>query len=245
MEIKEALSQFGLNDREIKVYLCLLSNPGLTAYNLSQKTGIIRQTAYEIIDSLISKGIVSHAVKSGVKYFEAANPSKFKRILEEKSKIMDSVLPMLEKMQNTNLAKPKVEMYEGVEGLKSIYADIIKTKPSELLEYGNAENFSNVLKLYFIENYIAKRVDSRIKVRVIIEKDKKTEDISKSNKKLLRESRYLQDLSQIKTLNYVYNNKVAIVTFSEEPIGLIIENKDVASAQKVLFEILWRNAKNY
>jgi sugar-specific transcriptional regulator TrmB len=245
MDIKEALGEFGLNDREIKVYLALLSNGAMNAYQLCQKIGIIRQTVYEILDSLVSKGVAGHSIRSGVKYFEASNPSKFKRILEEKNKIIESVMPELKKMQESTINKPKMELYEGVEGLKSIYADILNEKPSEILEYGNAENFSKVMKLYFIENYIIKRAKSKIRVRAVIEKNKETEEISKSNKSLLRESRYMQELANFKTINFIYKNKVAMLSFTNEPVGLIIENKEIAETQRFIFELIWKSAKRY
>jgi len=244
MDVKEALEKFGLNHKEIKVYLSLLELGTATASDISKKTKILRQTVYDVILSLTQKGLIAYVAKSGKKYFEAARPDTFKYILKEKEIAIDEVLPKLESLQKMNKVKPKVEFYEGAEGLKTIYNDIIKNA-KVLYEYGNAENFVKVLKLYFIENYIQRRVEAKIKLKLITEKEKATKDISKTNKKILRETRSLPIMKDIKTLNYIYANKFVIITLTENPIGVIIENTEISEAQKKIFETLWHTAQPY
>ena len=69
-------------------------------------------------------------------------------------------------------------------------------------------------------------------------------EFTKSNKKILRETRYLGIMKKIKTLNYIYSNKFAILSLGEKPIGVVIENDEVADTQKKIFEILWSIAKS-
>lgn len=245
MNKEEALEKFGLTNKEVKVYLALLELGMATAYEISKKTKILRQTIYDILTSLIEIGLVSHVVKAGVKYFEAADPSKLKAILKEKENAIEQALPELGKLKEITKIKPKIELYEGVEGLRTIYNDIIKTAPKELFEYGNTKNFLEILKLYFIENYIKRRVDAKIRLKLLVEKDKETENISKTNKKILRETKALEIMRDIKTVNYIYSNKFAILTLVKEPIGIVIENKEIADAQRKIFETLWKIAEPY
>lgn len=244
MNAEEALEEFGLTNREVKVYLALLGSGTTTAYEIARKTGILRQTVYDILTALIEKGLVSQIIKSSKQHFEAAEPDKLKSILKEKEKVLESVLPNLKLLREATKTKPKVEFYEGVEGLKTIYDEIIR-KANILYEYGNAENFARVLKWYFIENYIQRRVEAKIKLKLLVEKDKKTKDISKTNKKLFRETRCLPIMGGIKTINYIYQDKFVILTLTKEPIGIIIQNKEIAEAQKKMFETLWNIAEKY
>jgi len=42
----------------------------------------------------------------------------------------------------------------------------------------------------------------------------------------------------------IYGDKIAILTLrKDEPIGVIIENKDIVETQKSLFNVLWNNGK--
>jgi len=245
MEIQTALEKFGLEKREIQIYLALLEYKSQSAYLLSKRTGILRQTIYDVLSSLSHKGLVSSVIKGRTKFFEAANPSRLKLILDEKNKAIQKILPELNKLGERIIEKPNVEFYEGIEGLKSVYNDIIKTKPLELLEYGNAENFLEILKLYFIENYIKKRINSKINLRLIVEKNKKTKIISKTNKKILRITKSLEEMKNLKTINYIYSDKFAILSLKKEPIAVIIKDKEIANAQKTLFEILWEIGDKY
>ncbi len=242
MNPEQALEKFGLETREAAIYLKLLELGQSTANNISKSTRILRQTVYEILDKLIEKGLVSHSIKGGVKYFEAADPSKFKSILSEKQKIIDSVLPQLGAIQKLTVTKPKIEVYEGIEGLKSIYNDIIKSKPKELLEYGNSQSFIEIMKFYFIENYIKRRVERKIRLRLLTEKNEITKEHYATDKKSLRETKYLLDIHEISTAGYIYGNKVAMLSLVENPVGVIIENTEFADTQRVFFELLWKNA---
>ncbi len=242
MNPEQALEKFGLKHREAVIYLDLLTVGQSTASTISKNTRILRQTVYELIDNLIEKGLVSYVMLGGVKCFEAADPSRFKSILSEKQKIIDSVLPQLGAIQKLTVTKPKIEVYEGIEGLKSIYNDIIKTAPQELLEYGNSHSFIEIMKFYFIENYIRRRIKSKIKLRLITEKNNTTKKFYSSDKKALRETRYLAEIHKLNTAGYIYGNKIAMLSLIENPVGVIIENREFANTQKIFFGLMWARA---
>ena len=44
---------------------------------------------YEIMDKLIQKGLVSYIIKSGVKYFESAQPNRLLDYISEKEKKLE------------------------------------------------------------------------------------------------------------------------------------------------------------
>lgn len=48
----------------------------------------------------------------------------------------------------------------------------------------------------------------------------------------------------METWNYIYDNKVAILSFKKENfVGIIIEDEAIKKAQKIIFEKLWNQAK--
>src|SRR3989344_161295 len=147
MNINEALKDWGLNDKEAKVYLATLQL-GLSRVNdIAKKAGILRETTYFVLNSLIQKGLVGYVLKSGVKFFEAADPGKFISILKEKETKMKEILPNLEEIKKSIIEKPVVELYEGKEGLKTILDDIIKTK-QPMWAYANyKKTFVNLVHL--------------------------------------------------------------------------------------------------
>jgi sugar-specific transcriptional regulator TrmB len=59
MSAHETLAKLGLNDKEIKVYTCLLKTGRLTPAALSRITKINRATVYNIAQNLLGKGIIT------------------------------------------------------------------------------------------------------------------------------------------------------------------------------------------
>jgi sugar-specific transcriptional regulator TrmB len=239
---EQMLKDYGLRDNEIKVYLASLALGSSKVNEIAKEGNLLRTTTYEVLKLLVEKGLVSYVIKSGVKYFEVAEPSKLVNILEEKKKKIISILPELEALKKSVTEKPTIEMYEGKAGLKTILDDIIKSKPKEVLTLSSAKIF-DILTFYF-PNWIRRRVKARIYARILQEKAGITEELKQIDKSELREIRFLPNDFKINTYFQIYGNKVAILTLRrEELVGVIIENKDITEAQKSLFEFLWNKSK--
>ena len=78
---EQILKEYGLSDNEIKVYLASLSLGTSKVNEISKKADLLRTTTYEVLKTLVEKGLVSYVIKSGVRYFEAAYPNKLINIL--------------------------------------------------------------------------------------------------------------------------------------------------------------------
>lgn len=230
-ETLKVLQEFGLNEKEAKVYLASLEL-GLARVNeISKKTGIFRETTYGVIDSLMRKGLIGYVIKSGVKYFESADPEKLKSILKEKETLMNKALPYLESLQRLKTVKPKIELYEGKEGLKTVMDDILKTERKEILGITSQKNLEKILKFYFPQ-FIKKRVRLGINIKLLIDKKPITT-------KLLEFKRLPKNF-EIETSNYVYGDRIAMISsVQEEPVGMIIENREIADTQRKMFNLLW------
>ena len=237
------LEKLGLTIKESKVYLKLLEKGFLTANEIAKLTEILRQTVYETLESLKQKGLVSSFTQNKKKHFEASNPNKLRESIEEKKKIVDNLIPELLKIKSKPNIKPTVEFYEGTEGIKRIYNQILEDKPKELLEYGNSSIFIEIMKLYFIDNYITKRISHKINVKLITENNSEIKRLYETNKKFLRETRYLENINKLKTAGYIYNNKFIIIKFSPEPLAISIEDEETTKTQKEFFELLWKSAE--
>lgn len=82
---EEALKELNLSDKEVKVYLSLLMLGQSTVNDIAKKANLNRVTTYDILKALLERGFVSYVIISGVKHFEAVQPSKFLRFFERKA----------------------------------------------------------------------------------------------------------------------------------------------------------------
>ncbi len=241
-ELIEALNDFGLTDKEVRVYLANLRIGSSKVNDISKQAKILRETTYFILKSLIEKGLVGYSIQSGIKYFESTSPNKFLDILKEKENKIQNILPSLLSLEKSVTEKPKVEIYEGKAGLKSILDQVINDKPKEILQLSSVD-IVRLLQFYF-PHWINRRVKNKINARILNQKTIEMLKYQKEGEKALREVKFLPKDFKINTTNFIWNNKIAIMTTREgEMIGVIIENKDIVDTEKSQFEFLWKHIK--
>src|SRR3989344_591071 len=239
MQAQHALKEWGLNDKEINIFLATLELGQSKVNDIAKKANILRETTYFVLNGLIGKGLVSYVIKSGVKHFEAADPSKLLSILKDKEEKINLAMPELEALQKIQTEKPNVELYEGKEGLKTILDDIIKTK-KPMWAYANYKIFE--LLQYAFPRFVKRRVEHKIKARIIQEKIKPLIRLTEINKKEYREMRFSPVV--FKSNVFIYGDNIAMINVAkEQPIGVIIKDKIIADTQRQVFEMLWKLSK--
>lgn len=244
MDTKTALLEWGLNERESEVYLFLLKNGSESANEISKSTGILRQTIYEIIGRLEAKGLIHETTFNNKKYFEATSPEKLQNILEEKRKIIDSVMPSLEAFKNSGKKSSKTQMYLGKSGMKMVLRDPLnsKTEIKGILPNYSEEFFQD----FFIKNFSINRIKKRIPMK-LLRGELQTEFqkvVSITSKKEFREVRTLQKIKEIKASFMQYDNKISIINYDENnPFALIIEDEFISKSFELIYDILWNMGK--
>ncbi len=93
--IAEFLERLGLTRNEAEVYVALLSFGEATADEVSRKSGLSRPTVYNVLRSLVDKGLVAEVVKKPLR-FAALPPRKalselFQRKLSEIEKLREEL----------------------------------------------------------------------------------------------------------------------------------------------------------
>jgi sugar-specific transcriptional regulator TrmB len=215
------------------VYLALLELGPSLAGSISRKTGIHRRNVYDITERLIQKGLIGYILKNNRRLFEAANPERFKEILNEKQKILDEGLGELNFLYQKTKEKQETNFYKGIEGLKTVFQDQLNSK--EILILGASKSAFEILPFYF-KWYDEDRVKRKIKARIIASE--------KLGKKIpLSEIKYLpQKYANPLAIN-IYGNKVAIIFWKKIPTAVVINEKEIADSYRQYFELMWKIAK--
>lgn len=236
---EEALKELNLNDKEVKVYLSLLML-GQSAVNaVAKKANLNRVSTYDILKSLLERGFVSYVIISGVKHFEAVDPSKFLDSLKEKQEKIKSVLPELNAIKSSLTKKPYIEMYEQINGLKSVFNDILKEN-KETWFIGNPKML-DALQFYF-PHFIKQKRKQNIFSKVITYDCPVMRKYKKEAPKKFMHMKFIKQ--KINMTKIFYGDKVAYLTFKERnSIAILINNKDIADTERKLFDILWINSK--
>ncbi len=235
---EEALKELNLSDKEVKVYLSLLMLGQSTANSIAKKARLNRVTTYDILKALLERGFVSYVIKSGVKHFEAVDPSKFSDTLKEKQEKIKAIMPELKAIKASLTKKPQVEMFEEIKGLKSIFNDILKEN-KETLFIGDPKMLDK-LQFYF-PHFIKQKRKQGIFSKVITFDCPSMRKYKKQSPKKYLNMKFIKQ--EIEMTKVIYGNKVSFLTFKEKnSIGILINNKDIADTERKLFDMLWKQA---
>lgn len=235
MGTENILIEYGLTDKEVKIYTGLLQLGQSTATTIAKKTKLNRITCYDNLKSLQEKGLVSSVIKSGVNYFESAKPSTLLAILKERQEKVKSILPELERMHNINVEKPSVEFYEGLDGIKTVLNDIIKE--GKETHFIADQDFMKAIPYYF-PHFIHDKREKKIFSKVITNNSKEMHAYKKNNPKEYVDVKFIN--FRLQTTKIFYANKVAFVTYDKDnSVGTIIKNKKIYSTEIRLFKDMW------
>lgn len=237
----KTLREIGLAEKEAQVYLALLSIGSSTVNSIAEKSDIVRTTTYDVLKSLREKGIVSSVIKNKILYFEAADPAKLVETLEERKQKLKQLVPQLRTIYSPPLGKPAMEVYEGKEGIKTVWEDILVEKKT-LYCIANAKLLYKLLP-FVSPRFVQRRAKRGIPVKALLERTKQSTKLQ-TNASELRETRYIPQLKNINITEYIYGSSVAVIgTNPKNPLGIIIRHADFAKEQKLLFELLWKTAE--
>jgi len=233
----EILKEAGLTSNEAKIYKALLELGPSLAGQISRKTGLHRRTVYDVTEMLIQKGLVGYILKNNRRIFEASSPEKFLDIIKEKENSIQDILPEMLIHYNKTQEKQETNFYKGKQGLKTIFEDQLKDNTKEILILG-ASHLANEVFKFYLKWYNQKRVKQKIKMKIIFNETKN------KNKIPFSEIRYLPSKYASPVAVNIYRDKVAIILWSKEnPLAILIKNKEISEGYKNYFEIMWKTAK--
>ncbi|MBU0959110.1 MAG: hypothetical protein KKB31_04145 [Nanoarchaeota archaeon] len=238
------LIQFGLSEKEAKVYIACLELGESLASEISLKSDLPRTLIYDILERLIDFGLASYSVKNNKKYFTASNPREILRILKEKGEAIKEVLPGLEQLQKIKgIKRPRVEVYEGIEGMKTVMNNILRSEVKEFYAYGSSRSSFEIIPA-FIEDWHKRRIKLKIIMNIIYNNTPESRNKIKNIKSLKYSNYKLMPIKlESPTATLIYSNKVVLQSWAKKPFAVLIEDEQMAENQKKYFEELWKLAK--
>ncbi len=235
-QIEKVLEKVGFSPNEIKVYLVLNDHGSLKAGKISKLAKIDRSSAYNAIKLLLEKGMASYALIGEVKWFQATGPKRLLDYIKEQEEDVKSILDELDdRHKRSKLKEGQVRLFKGIKGVKSIFLDIARTKKDNFV-FGSEGQFSERMP-EFAYQFDRMKKDAKIHTKLILRKGRKELDNKTSD------YRYLESVEESPAVTNIYGDKIAIIIWTDEPEGIIIENATAARAYKSYFDVMWKIAK--
>lgn len=246
---ESTLMQFGLTKNEAIVYLALLDLGKTTTGSLIKKTNIPSSKIYILLASLSEKGIVGYISEGKIRKYFANRPETLYHLTDlQEQKIHESrltltkLLPSLNSRFDLEPSNEKVEVFEGLRGIKSIYdlsLDVLK-KGECMYTFGYPRLASELLNAYF-EQYHKKIQNKGVVAKVIYDYD--AWFWKKRSSRPLVEQRYLPKGLHTPGFVHIVKDYVAIIVVtSNQKTAVLIKNKDVAQSYLEYFKLIWNES---
>lgn len=235
MNPEKALEKVGFSPNEIKVYLILNNHGSTKAGKISNLAHIDRSSCYNALKLLQEKGMVSYVSIGKVKWFQATGPKRILEYIKEQEEDVKLIIPQLEERHKAKKIEGQVRLFKGLKGIKTIFLDIARTGKDNFV-FGSEGQFSERMPDFAMQFDLMKK-EKKIKTQLLIRKDRKELDNKTTQYK------YIPNISESPAVTNIYGDKIAIIIWTDEPEGIIIENEAAAKAYKSYFDFMWKHGQ--
>ncbi len=251
--LTQQLANFGLNKKQIELYLSLIKEGTLTPLELSRSTRINRTTIYRLLEDLNKLGLVEEILDQHRIKYQVVDPKKLKVLLIQKElalKKQQAELPELIKqlslIHNQPSSSTQVKYFRGKEGLKQMLWNVTEAK-SGFSGFGYGDWNDSVGKK-FAEKLRQRVVEKKLISREIQNEDQVDKVMTYTSIKhydQYHESRIIpKSVVEINHDTYIYDGVFAFYHFYEGQLfGVEIHNQEIAKTQQQIFQVLWQQAK--
>jgi len=232
-------TSLGLAESEAKIYLASLSLGPTSVQEIARKAGISRTASYDAIENLKERGLMSTYDRDKKKYFAAEEPEGLVAHFKDSVNIMVSQIDSLkEKLPELKMQaggeKPKVRFYEGKDALYALFQDVQKVSPEFMYEVTNINDVYTMLDSKILDD--ARKVVDPNKTKMKILHRGQTRKVRSSKTEFCE---LAPELGDFHGDIWIYENRVAFVTFVGKIMCVIIENEAFAQTAQVLFKAAW------
>jgi len=241
--VKEVLKRLGFSEKEVAVYLALLSLGPSPVRKVAEAARVNRGTTHDALRLLQKQGLVSYYHKKKHQYFIAEEPKNMAALVGRRREELEGlageitdVIPQLYSLYSVIEERPVVKYYEDAQGIRTILEDVLNTtekleKPS-YTAYSSSNIRPHLYTAYpsFTEDRIARKVFARV---IAIGPGGKEAGYD--------ERRWLTKKGGAPTYTLIYAGKLAMISVKQQgtPHGVTIEDKSLFETQQLLFDWIW------
>lgn len=238
-KISTALETLGLTDKETRVYLACLELGSATIQELAGKSGVKRTSIYNFLEGMKKKGLISEVKQDTRLLLIPESPEALLERAKKQVSSIETIMPELASIFNRPGSKPKIKFYPGTEGIKKAYDDILITA-EPIVAFSDYEKMLSSMDEEYMWVWARERAKRGIKFACIAQRGPKADQIVATAKEQLREIKVIDKINFETEIN-IYGNKVALMSFRQPCVAVIIEDVAIAQTLRSVWQLLWNN----
>lgn len=251
--LDDILATLGHDDTETKIYLALLDFGPQSVGSLAKKLGIPRTSLYGMLRRLVESTLVLETLDENVSCFSASPPERINQLfrqrkenLEAKELQLKALLPQLEKKRGSRSLKPKMQLFEGVDGLQAVLKDMLLYSNLDTFAFWPIRSMLEVLTPEFFRYLNKERIRSNLYTRALWPADQvvdfKRHPYLGIGKEFLREIRIAPPEVKFSMGYWAYGHKVAWISSRAESFGFVIESQEFVDSLQTQFQFIWKQS---
>ncbi len=230
----EWLREWGLSAKEAEIYSILAKSEEITANDLAKQSSSNRTVIYNILQQLVDKGLVCYVHKKGKRFFSITDPESLLVKIKEKEGVARDLMQSIRRIKKATQQTRKVEVFEGIEGVKIVFEEIRAAKNLRILNAtGRIYQY-----LKYSAKHVAKDIAKKKQLWTIGTHAMKKTPLNKLGH-IGSRRKFLPREADNYATTFIFDGKVIIQVLKDKPFSIRIENKDVYEGYKKDFDVLW------
>ena len=246
-DIIDKLQSIGLTRNESRVYLFLLEHKIAKAGTICSALNIPNSHIYRLLEKLIEKGIISFKIVNNVKVFRPVNPESLFSLFREKERQLEKekddlkdFISSLKEIEPEENKQNDFKYFEGINGIRSMFNEFAESwKPNSQVYIASAPIAYENWNAFLVEYFHGPRIKKKVHQQLIVPKSIIKHGKERAGLKYI-EIKYTD--IEPETEFGVAGNYVYFLSQGEKPYALLIKDKNLASTQIKIFNIMWDNS---
>jgi sugar-specific transcriptional regulator TrmB len=239
----QLLQKVGLSKSQAETYLVLIEKGQLTPPQVADLTHESRTNTYMILQKLDNLGLVEKVTSSKKLAYQPLNPIALEKLAEDhrietvnsEQQIKQNMPQMLSYFYSFT-EKPGIRLLQGLDGLKEIYQDTLRTK--EDIYFMRTPVEVKFLGEDFFEEYKKKRAALGITTHAYtVGPPTLRRSYDDKLNKMVRTWIELDSYTAPVEIN-VYGSKVSYLVYGDEVMGVIIQSQQIADSMRQMFKMI-------
>ncbi len=236
-EINEVLRRLGMGDKEMKVYLKLLTLKPTTLTPIARSVQLPITTLQAVLTRLVDFGVVNISKHRSRHVYEANDPSILKQLMEQKATEAGSVIPFLKLLQGEGDSQSKIRIFYR-ERMNDIFLEALAAKQKIIYEIVAAKELQDILGERF--HFTKRRIEKKIFLKSLRVENREIKKYSRStHTRELREAKFLPREITFHASILFWDNSIAFFTSREEGLAFVVESRLMRQMMEQIFQLLW------
>jgi sugar-specific transcriptional regulator TrmB len=245
LDYTETLRKAGLTEAQAKAYLYLVNNGRTSPVKLANGIGETRTNGYKIADRLVELNLAEKIDDDKITYIPL-HPTEVEALAEKRRKVVQknelsvkSNINGLIDLFYANSETPGTRNYSGVEGIKTVYEDVLRTsKPVYII---NTVANEGLLGSEYFKKYRLRRAKKGIESYALTPETTRArlhKNVGEHKRLLWYSTFYPQNAYLAPVEIDIYGNKIALIAFGETQMATVIESPLIAEAMRQIHTLL-------